>query len=111
MTLYGVTIDFDDRKTCGLLPELCLSWDERSEELEDNTELLDYWTKNLEKVLTKSKKVVAGNIGTKSIVYSADEDTILLIKESFKELLLGTLEYDSIIKCENCLQVDYLDIK
>lgn len=107
MKLRGVTIDFDDRKTCGLLPELCLTWDERSEELEDNRELLDYWKTNLEKVLKKSKKVVTGNLGTKSILYAKDQETIELIKTSFKELVLDTIEYDDIIKCENCLEIDY----
>ena len=109
MELKGVTIDFDDRKTCGLLPDLCLTWDFRTDELEDNAELISYWEDNLKKVLEQSQKVVAGNMGTKSIVYSADQHTIDLIKNSFKELHLDTIIYEDIIKCENCLHHDYLD--
>ncbi len=45
MMLQGVSIDFNDRKTCGLLPALCLQWDEKYDELEDNEELLKYWKK------------------------------------------------------------------
>lgn len=109
MKLTGVTIDFDDRKTCGLLPDLCLQWDFRTDELDDNTELISYWEDNLKKVLTQSSKVVAGNMGTKSIIYSADEETIKLIEENFKELALNSIDYENIIKCENCLHHDYLD--
>lgn len=109
MELKGVTIDFDDRKTCGLLPDLCLTWDFRADEISDDTELVTYWEDNLQKVLDQSSKVVAGNMGTKSILYSADEDTIELIKQYFKELHLETIEYDNILKCENCLHHDYLD--
>ena len=104
-----MSIDFDDRKTCGLLPDLCLDWDLRANELSDDTELISYWENNLQKVLQKSSKVVAGNMGTKSIVYSADNATIDLIKEHFKELDLHTIHYDDILKCENCLHHDYLD--
>ena len=109
MELKGVTIDFDDRKTCGLLPDLCLQWDFRTDELDDNTELISYWEDNLKKVLEQSSKVVAGNMGTKSIIYSADEKTIQLIEANFKELALNSIEYENIIKCENCLHHDYLD--
>ena len=38
MELQGVTIDFDDRKTCGLLPDLCLQWDFRTDELDELSE-------------------------------------------------------------------------
>ena len=109
MELRGVTIDFDDRKTCGLLPDLCLQWDFRTDELEDNEELISYWENNLKKVLNDSQKVIAGNVGTKSILYSADEFTIGLIEKTFKELNLKTITYDDIMKCENCLHHDYLD--
>lgn len=109
MKLQGVTIDFDDRKTCGLLPDLCLRWDFRTDELEDNEELVNYWEKNLEKVLAVSTNVVAGNMGTKSILYSADEKAIAAIQANYPELQLHTIEYDDIIKCENCLHHDYLD--
>lgn len=109
MELQGVTIDFDDRKTCGLLPDLCLDWDLRADELADDTELVAYWENNLKKVLDKSSLVVAGNMGTKSILFSADDATIKLIEENFKELKLQTIDYDNILKCENCLHHDYLD--
>lgn len=108
MKLKGVAIDFDDKKTCGLLPDLCLSWDLKTEELEDNDELIKYWEDNLQKIIKHSDKIVAGNIGTKSIVYSADEETIKLINEVFSELALHEIEYDNILQCENCLKYDYL---
>ncbi|MFA7083511.1 MAG: hypothetical protein WC141_03140 [Arcobacteraceae bacterium] len=109
MKLQGVTIDFNDRKTCGLLPTLCLQWDEKYDELEDNEELLKYWENNLNAIIAKTTKIVSGNIGTKSIVYSNDEEAISLIKEIFKDLELKTIEYEDIIKCEHCLKYDYLD--
>ncbi len=109
MELQGVTIDFDDRKTCGLLPELCLQWDFRTDELEDNEELINYWEDNLKKVLAVSQNVVAGNVGTKSILYSADQKAIEAIKSTFKELELSHIDYKEIMKCENCLHHDYLD--
>ena len=40
MELYGVTLDFDDMRSCGLLPDLCADWDHRSEELTENEKLL-----------------------------------------------------------------------
>jgi hypothetical protein len=109
MKLQGVSIDFDDVRTCGLLPHLCLKWDFRTDEMDDNTDLVEYWEGNLKKILAVSSSVVAGNLGTKSIVYSADERTIGLIDEIFKELQLEEIEYESILKCENCLHHDYLD--
>ena len=84
--LYGVTLDFDDIKSCGLLPELCRDWDHRSEELSENEKLLSYWDKNIAELLLRTQKVVIGNIGEKSIVYSADEKAIEIIKEIFKKL-------------------------
>lgn len=109
MQLQGVEIDFGDRKTCGLLPQLCLQWDEKSDELEDNVELQAYWNENLNKVLQVSKEIVSGNMGTKSIVYSANEKAIAAIKEAFSDLTLHTISYDDIIKCERCLEYDYLN--
>lgn len=109
MQLQGITIDFDDRKTCGLLPELCLNWDEKYEALEDNEDLLNYWETNLKKITNVTDKIVAGNIEAKSIVYSADEEVIALIKETFKEINLKTINYDDIMKCDHCLTHDYTD--
>lgn len=110
MKLQGVTIDFNDRKTCGLLPELCLKWDEKYDELEDNEELLKYWENNLNKIIAKTDKIVSGNMGSKSIVYSHDEEVIALIKDVFSNLELKTIEYEDIIKCDHCLKYDYLDV-
>jgi hypothetical protein len=107
--LRGITIDFDDRKTCGLLPDLCLEWDEKSEELEDNQKLIDYWENNMEKVLSKTDKIVSGNIGSKAVVYSANEEAISIIRDTFKDLNLSSIEYEDIAKCERCLKYDYLD--
>jgi hypothetical protein len=109
MELQGVEVDFANRKTCGLLPSLCLQWDEKSDELEDNVELHKYWNNNLNKVLAVTHEIVSGNIGSKSIVYSANEKAIDAIKEAFDELPLQTISYNDIIKCEHCLKYDYLD--
>ncbi len=109
MQLKGISIDFDDRKTCALLPKLCLQWDEKYEELEDNAELLQYWEDGMQNILKTSKNIVSGNMGTKSIVYSAEEKTIKLIEESFKDLKLASIEYEDILRCENCIKYDYLD--
>lgn len=109
MQLKGVSIDFNDRKTCGLLPDLCLKWDEKYDELEDNEELLKYWENNLNTITAQTHNIVSGNVGSKSIVFSHDEKAIALIKEVFKELALETIEYDDIIKCEHCLEYDYLN--
>lgn len=109
MKLQGITIDFNDRKTCGLLPELCLNWDEKYEELEDNQDLMHYWESNLKKITDKTNKIISGNIESKSIVYSADPEAIALIKEAFKEINLKTINYSDIMKCDHCLTCDYLD--
>ncbi len=109
MKLQGVSIDFNDRKTCGLLPELCLKWDEKYDELEDNEELLKYWENNLNKIIAQTQNIVSGNMGSKSIVYSNDEKAIALIKDVFSNLKLETLDYNDIIKCEHCLKYDYLN--
>ena len=34
---------------------------------------------------------------------------ISLIKEIFKEIEIETIEYDSMIKCDHCMDYDYLD--
>lgn len=109
MKLQGITIDFYDKRTCGLLPDLCAQWDIRYDELEDNEELLKYWEESLKKVLAKTDKVVSGNVEGKSILYSADEKAIKIIKEEFSELELQTIEYEDIIRCEHCITHDYLE--
>lgn len=109
MKLQGVTIDFYDKRTCGLLPDLCANWDIRYDELEDNEELLSYWEKSLNNVLKKTKKVVSGNMEGKSILYSADEDAIQIIKEEFFKLELQTINYEDIIKCDHCIKHDYIE--
>lgn len=109
MRLQGITIDFYDKKTCGLLPDLCLTWDIRYDELEDNEELIKYWEESLNRVLSKTDKVVSGNVEGKSILYSADEEAIKIIKEEFSELELQTIEYEDIIRCEHCITHDYLE--
>lgn len=108
MKLYGVTLDFDDIKSCGLLPDLCLDWDHRSEELTENEKLLSYWDKNIQKLLGKTKKVVVGNIANKSVAYSADEEAIEIIKSIFKEIKISSVHYDEIRECQECIVHDYL---
>jgi len=109
MELQGITIDFYDKRTCGLLPDLCASWDIRYDELEDNEELIKYWEESLQRVLSKTKKVINGNMEGKSILYSADEEAIQIIKDEFKELELTTINYDDIIRCEHCIKNDYIE--
>lgn len=108
MKLQGVSLDFDDMRSCGLLPDLCADWDHGSEELSENQKLLSYWDNNVKEVLDKTDKVVLGNIGTKSVLYSADKDAIELIKKQFKEMEISSIDYDKIDHCENCIKVDYL---
>ncbi|MCJ8326754.1 MAG: hypothetical protein MJK08_06595 [Campylobacterales bacterium] len=110
MTLYGITMDFDDIKTCGLLPDLCVDWDHRSEELSENEAFDLYWNKNTQELLSKTQKLVLGNDGNKSLVYSADEEAISFIKEIFKEMTLNSLEYEDINQCERCITLDYLKL-
>mgnify|MGYP000379602364 CR=1 FL=1 len=109
MELKGITIDFNDRRTCGLLPELCLEWDEKYDELDDNQELINYWESNLKKLTDKTHNIVSGNIETISMIYSADPYAISLIKEIFKEIKMETIEYEHMTKCDHCLDYDYLD--
>ncbi|OUR72429.1 hypothetical protein A9Q76_03780 [Arcobacter sp. 31_11_sub10_T18] len=109
MELQGITIDFNDKRTCGLLPELCLDWDERYDELDDNQELIDYWESNLKKVTDKTKKIVSGNIEAKSILYSADEEAIQIIRDNFPEIKIGTILYSEVNHCDHCLDYDYLN--
>lgn len=109
MQLKGITIDFDDKKTCGLLPDLCLEWDEKFDELEDNQNLVDYWENNVKKVLSQTKNIVNGNIGSKAVIYSADEESIKIIKDVFSELELSSLSYEELTSCESCLLYNYLD--
>jgi len=110
MKLYGVSLDFDDMRSCGLLPDLCVGWDHGSEDLTENQELLSYWDNNIREVLNKTDKIVLGNINTKSVVYTADEKAINIIKEQFKEIELSCVDYDDIEQCENCIKVDYLNL-
>ncbi len=109
MQLQGVSIDFDDRKTCALLPKLCLQWDEKYEELEDNADLLQYWENGIQNILKTTQNIVSGNMGTKSIVYSAEKETIKIIQKYFEDLKLETIDYEDILKCDNCIKYDYLD--
>jgi len=109
MELQGITLDFNDKRTCGLLPELCLEWDEKYDELDDNQELIDYWESNLKKVTDKTDKIVSGNIETKSILYSADPAAIEIIKNTFVEIKLETILYSQVNKCDHCLEYDYLN--
>ena len=109
MQLQGITIDFNDKHTCGLLPELCLNWDEKYDELDDNQELINYWESNLKKVTDKTHNIVCGNIETKSMLYSADPYAIELIKSAFGEIKIDTIEYSSIGRCDHCFDYDYLD--
>jgi hypothetical protein len=109
MKLYGVTLDFDDVKSCGMIPELCVGWDSKYEDLAENEKLLSYWTDNIEKLFSKTKNIIFGNIGSKSIVFSADKEAIALISEIFKEIELTSIEYENIIRCENCIKHDYLE--
>lgn len=108
MKLYGITLDFDDMRSCGLLPDLCLDWDHRSEELTENEKLLSYWDDNIKTLLSKTKNVVVGNIENKSIVYSADKEAIDIIRNIFKEMELSTIHYDEIRQCDHCIKHDYL---
>ena len=108
MKLYGISLDFDDMRSCGLLPDMCINWDHGSEELSENEKLLSYWDKNVQEILNKTNKVVLGNIGTKSVIYSGDKEAIELIKNQFKEIELSSLDYNEIDQCENCIKIDYL---
>jgi hypothetical protein len=110
MKLYGVILDFDDVKSCGLLPELCVDWDSKYEDLAENEKLLSYWNDNINELLSKTKNIIYGNIGNKSIVYSADEEAISLIKEIFNEIEITSIEYEDIMRCENCIKHDYLKV-
>ena len=108
MKLYGVSLDFDDMRSCGLLPDMCIDWDHGSEELSENQKLLSYWDNNVKEILDKTDKVVLGNIGTKSVIYSEDKEAIELIKKQFKEMELSSVNYSEIDQCENCIKIDYL---
>lgn len=108
MELQGITIDFFDKRICGMLPDLCLHWDIRYDELEDNEELLKYWDERVKNVLAKTNRVVCGNIDGKSIIYSADEEAIDIISNEFKGLKLQKINYEDINKCEHCITNDYI---
>ncbi|RXJ96477.1 hypothetical protein CRV00_02355 [Malaciobacter molluscorum] len=109
MKLKGITIDFDDKKTCGLLPDLCFEWDEKFEELEDNQKLIKYWENNVNKVLSQTKNIITGTINSRAIICSANDEAIKIIKETFKDLELSTISYEELMQCESCLSHNYLD--
>lgn len=108
MKLYGVSLDFNDMRSCGILPDMCVDWDHRSEELSENEKLLSYWDEHLKSLLDETKNVVVGNIENKSLVFSADEKAIDLIKKHFPEIKITTAEYEEIIQCDYCIKHDYL---
>ncbi len=108
MIVHGITLDFDDIKTCGLLPDLCANWDRRSEELVELETIAQYWDENIKILLKQTKKLIIGNIGNKSIVYSYDKDAILKIKETFKEFTLTQMEYKVINHDIDYIVHDYL---
>lgn len=108
MKLYGITLDFNDMKSCGLLPDMCLDWDHRSEELSENQKLLSYWDKHLKDLLDETNKVVVINDEHKSMVYSKDKNAVDLIKKHFKEIELSAIDYENMNRCDYCVQHDYL---
>jgi hypothetical protein len=110
MTLHGVTMDFDDIRTCGLVPESCTDWDRGSEELNENHAFDLYWNKNIQELLSKTQKVVLGSDGNKSLVYTGDAEALIYIKEIFKEININTIEYEDINQCERCISLDYLKL-
>jgi len=111
MLLHGVIMDFDDIRTCGLVPDACINWDQGSEELTENEAFDLYWNKNIQKLLSKTQKVVLGSEGNKSLVYTADEEALAYIKEIFHELNISSVEYKDINQCERCITLDYLKLK
>ncbi|MGB7403122.1 MAG: hypothetical protein WA916_11090 [Arcobacter sp.] len=109
MELWGITLDFKDMKTCGLLPDLCLHWDIKYDELGDNEELLEYWQKHIDNIFKQTKNVVyVNNDKGRSLIYSADYVAIDIISKEFKDLKLDKVMYDDIISCETCIGHDYL---
>jgi len=108
MKLYGVRIDFDNIKSCGILPDMCLDFDHRSDELSENEKLLSYWNNHINDLLEETKNLVVINDESTSMVYSANNNAIELIKKHFKEMQLETIEYENINKCDYCVQHDYL---
>lgn len=108
MKMQGVTLDFNDMRTCGIIPDVCIDFDHRSEELEENEKLLSYWDEHVKELLKDTKNVVIGNLNHSSIVYSADKDAIDSIKKHFPEIDLSTAEYEEITKCDYCITHDYM---
>jgi len=101
MELTGITLDFFDKKTCGLLPDLCFQWDIRYDELSDNEELLEYWQKHVDNIFKQTKNVVyVNNDNGRSLLYSADKDAIEIISKEFKDLKLQKITYAEIISAE-----------
>ena len=108
MKLYGITLDFNDMRSCGLLPDMCLDLDHRFDELSENEKLISYWENNLKELLEETKKLVIVNDENKSMVYSAETEAIDLIKKYFKEIELSIVDYENINRCDYCVQHDYL---
>ena len=108
MELYGITLDFTDLKSCGIKPDMCLEFDHRFDELSENEKLISYWESNIKKVLEETDKVVVLNDEHKSMVYSADEEAIEIIKKHFKEISLSKVSDEELDRCDTCVQQDYL---
>jgi len=109
MELLGITFDFYDKKTCGMLPDLCLELDERYDELEDNEKLLSYWERGVENILSQTNKVIHGTIDGKSIIYSADKEAIEIISNEFADLELQAIHYKELTDYEEeCFTNNYL---
>jgi len=111
MTLHGITMNFDDIRTCGMIPDACANWDHGSEELSENEAFDLYWNQNIQKLLAKTQKVVIGSDGNKSLVYTADKEALSYIKEIFKEMIIDSIEYENINQCDRCITLDYLKLK
>ncbi|ADG94502.1 hypothetical protein Arnit_2854 [Arcobacter nitrofigilis DSM 7299] len=109
MELWGITLDFFDKKTCALLPDLCLQWDIKYDELGDNKELLEYWEKHINNILEQTKDIVyVNNNEGRSLIYSANNEAIEIISKEFKDLKLQKVMYEDIISCETCVEHNYL---
>lgn len=108
MNLKGIVLDYKDKKSCALLPDKCLAWDEKSEELQENEELIKYFEKNLDKVFSQTNKIIGGSIEGRGIVCSDDEEAIEIINNTFKELDLQNISSNEISKYNTSLKYNYL---
>lgn len=109
MELYGITLDFNDLKSCGIKEDMCLDFDNRSDELSENEKLISYWDNNIKQLLEETDKVVIINDKNKSMVYSNEEEAITLIKKHFKEMEVTKIDYEDLNRCDFCVQHDYLE--